>query len=51
MYERHEEPLLTLERFWSRVARHGLVGLAIVAGSLLFAATDARHGGIIFLVK
>jgi VIT1/CCC1 family predicted Fe2+/Mn2+ transporter len=35
MYERHEEQLLPLEQFQRRVARHGLVGLMVVAGSLL----------------
>jgi hypothetical protein len=42
MYERHEEPLLTLERFWNRVTRHGLVGLTIIAGSLLIGALGYR---------
>ena len=35
MYENHAEPLLPVRRFRRRVARHGLAGAAIIAGSLL----------------
>jgi hypothetical protein len=35
MYERHAEPVLPLRRFWRRVTRHGLIGAALIAGSLL----------------
>lgn len=42
MYERHYDPLLTLEHFWRRVTRHGLLGLAIIAGSLLMGTLGYR---------
>jgi hypothetical protein len=42
MYERHGEALLTLERFWQRVTRHGLLGMAIIAGSLLIGTLGYR---------
>lgn len=43
MYERHVEPLLPLQRFWNRVTRHGLVGFAIIAGSLAMGAFGYRE--------
>lgn len=43
MYERHVEPLLPLQQFWNRVARHGLVAFAIVAGSLLLGTLGYRY--------
>lgn len=34
MYERHGEPVLTWRQFRRRVTLHGLLGFAIIAGSL-----------------
>ncbi|HEX7373510.1 MAG TPA: hypothetical protein VF277_00930 [Steroidobacteraceae bacterium] len=34
MYERHGEPVLPWQQFWRRVTRHGLVGFAVIMGSL-----------------
>jgi hypothetical protein len=42
MYERHAEPLLPMRRFRRRVARHGLVGSALIAGSLLMGMVGYR---------
>ena len=43
MYERHVEPLLPWQRFWRRVTRHGLLGFAIIAGSLLMGTLGYRE--------
>lgn len=42
MYERHVEPLLSWRQFWSRVLRHGLLVVVIVAGSLGFGTLGYR---------
>jgi hypothetical protein len=42
MYERHDEPLVSLERFWQRVRRHGLIGLLIIGGSLVIGILGYR---------
>lgn len=42
MYERHAEPLLSWQQFWSRVMRHGLLVAIIVAGSLALGTLGYR---------
>jgi hypothetical protein len=43
MYEKHVEPVLTWQRFRRRVTRHGLLGFAIIAGSLLMGTIGYRQ--------
>ena len=42
MYERHGEPVLPWRQFRWRVTQHGLLGFAIVAGSLCFGTLGYR---------
>jgi hypothetical protein len=42
MYERHGEPVLPWQLFLRRVQRHGLIGFAIVAGSLALGTLGYR---------
>lgn len=42
MYERHADPLLPWRQFWRRVARHGVLGSLVVAGSLLIGTLGYR---------
>jgi hypothetical protein len=43
MYERYAEPLLPWRRFWHRATRHGLIGAALIAVSLLMGTVGYRE--------